>query len=322
MTTTVGQRIRQLRNLKGWSQEGLAATAQMKVDTLIDLENGHRATRPSTLKKLAEALEVDLRSLLDLPLRPAPQPSNGASNAAALEHQLDELVRSSPAPMIDPGRYLRHLRHRIAVLEDSGNSQGAIELIKKNIKSFCVHTEVYSTMMVAEDDREKILRFSCSAAMDTSILRYAEDDEWRLLLSTMGEAAKSSDKKFIRVIFFDFTRRYSKVERFTIKNIITEHLRNMVSVALCPLGKLSSSENEKKNMALFGRHGLLAATDQVAWDLSFTSGNSEVMRAVDKHEAFLERARCVFLPGDEARVSHTLDEIITAEESSLPNLPN
>lgn len=57
MTTTPGQRIRDLREELGWSQDTLARAANMSVDYLLQLEDG-RATDVSirTWRKLAEAL--------------------------------------------------------------------------------------------------------------------------------------------------------------------------------------------------------------------------------------------------------------------------
>ena len=310
MTIDVGQRVRQLRNTRGWSQEALAASAKIKVDTLIDLEKGKRTTRPQTLKKIADALVVDAETLM--PFYSASHELQVKETDQILQQsaQFEEMVRSAAIPMIDPARYLSAQRRHIALLLSSGDNTGAVQMIKKNIKSFCISAEIYSTMVASEDEAVEKLRFGCSAAMDGGIGSYAKDDEWRLLLMEMGQSARVSRKEFIRVIFIDFRRLYSATERFTLTNVILDHIRNFVTVALFPAEDLSDDTNEKKNMAIFGNHGMLATTDQVAWDLGFFSSKGELCRAIQKHEYFVSNAVCVFRPGDDKKVSSKVSELL------------
>lgn len=50
--------LRRLRRRKGWSIRDLAREAGVSADTVLDLENGRREARPSTMRKLAAALGV------------------------------------------------------------------------------------------------------------------------------------------------------------------------------------------------------------------------------------------------------------------------
>ena len=52
--------LRQLRLRKGWSLRDLAREADVAVDTLIDAERAARPPRPSTMRKIAEALGVEI----------------------------------------------------------------------------------------------------------------------------------------------------------------------------------------------------------------------------------------------------------------------
>ncbi len=60
----VGSRLRRARQRKVWSLEDLAASSGVMVATLSRLENGKQDARPSTIRKLAAALDVDPRWLL------------------------------------------------------------------------------------------------------------------------------------------------------------------------------------------------------------------------------------------------------------------
>lgn len=59
-----GRRVRELRDGASLSQEGLAEEAGLNRATIIEIEKGRAANpRPSTRRKLARALEVDVRDL-------------------------------------------------------------------------------------------------------------------------------------------------------------------------------------------------------------------------------------------------------------------
>ena len=61
---TLGGRIRRNRESAGLTQEELARRAQIGRVTLVRLENGDQAPRFKTLSAIAQALEVDVNSLL------------------------------------------------------------------------------------------------------------------------------------------------------------------------------------------------------------------------------------------------------------------
>ena len=57
---TFGGRLREARRRKVWRQEDLATAAGVAVVTISRLESGHgEAPRQSTIRKLADALDVD-----------------------------------------------------------------------------------------------------------------------------------------------------------------------------------------------------------------------------------------------------------------------
>jgi transcriptional regulator with XRE-family HTH domain len=61
----LGERIKALREAKGWSQEVLAERASIQRSYIADLERGSRNPSVRTLVKLANAFRVSLRDLFD-----------------------------------------------------------------------------------------------------------------------------------------------------------------------------------------------------------------------------------------------------------------
>ena len=59
-----GKRLRKLRREKALSQQDLMRMTGIAQATLSDLEGGKREARASTLRKLAEALEVQPKELM------------------------------------------------------------------------------------------------------------------------------------------------------------------------------------------------------------------------------------------------------------------
>ena len=64
INTLIGERLKDLRVKRAMSQRKLAEAAGMSQRAIVDLETNKREPYPSTLGKLAEALDVDPRVLL------------------------------------------------------------------------------------------------------------------------------------------------------------------------------------------------------------------------------------------------------------------
>jgi transcriptional regulator with XRE-family HTH domain len=58
-------KLREMRELRGWSQSVLAEKADVSRDSISNYETGHRAAYPSTAKKLADALGVTIADFLE-----------------------------------------------------------------------------------------------------------------------------------------------------------------------------------------------------------------------------------------------------------------
>lgn len=61
----IGDRIRQVREREVWGQAELARAAGISVTGLWQIEHGHRHPRPSTVRKIATALGLSARDLVE-----------------------------------------------------------------------------------------------------------------------------------------------------------------------------------------------------------------------------------------------------------------
>jgi len=98
MEETIGERVRRLRKAKEWTQVALAYNAGRAPSVVSQVETGKRQPELSTIKHLAEALEVDWRYLLlgdQLPKAPAPStPGQPSAEEPAEDEQLVPLGES------------------------------------------------------------------------------------------------------------------------------------------------------------------------------------------------------------------------------------
>jgi transcriptional regulator with XRE-family HTH domain len=60
-----------VRQARGESQEAIARKAGVALGTLVRIENGHNEPTIDTLQRIADALEVDLMSLIAEPAEAA-----------------------------------------------------------------------------------------------------------------------------------------------------------------------------------------------------------------------------------------------------------
>jgi len=72
--TTIGARVRSLREHRDWSQEDLAGASELQRPHISLIENNERTPGADSLAKLARALQTSTDYLLGLTDNPAPTP--------------------------------------------------------------------------------------------------------------------------------------------------------------------------------------------------------------------------------------------------------
>lgn len=64
--TKIGMKIKLLRNMQGLNQEELADKAELSATALGAIENGKSAAGIDTLERIAKALNIELKELVDV----------------------------------------------------------------------------------------------------------------------------------------------------------------------------------------------------------------------------------------------------------------
>ena len=89
--------LKELRRQKGWSQKDLSEYSGVGQDTISGIESGRHEPRPSTLRKLAGALEVEVADFFKepIPLGEAPPPSGASLLDRAQEAAREDAEKDS-----------------------------------------------------------------------------------------------------------------------------------------------------------------------------------------------------------------------------------
>src|SRR5215210_3382712 len=134
-------RLRDPRERAALSQQALAARSGVATATIGDLEAGKRPARPSTLRKLAKALKVEVTELYeeaDSPLGQAPPTQGKPFNNGALEEEwrreLAEVERFVGFALARADYWLRDLERGRA--EEYATADGAYKLAVRALEEF------------------------------------------------------------------------------------------------------------------------------------------------------------------------------------------
>jgi len=85
--------VKEIRRRKGWSQKDLAEESGVGQDTISGLESGRHEPRPSTLRKLADALGVEVADFFREPAIPLDEAPREAGRLSAIDVALDAARR-------------------------------------------------------------------------------------------------------------------------------------------------------------------------------------------------------------------------------------
>ena len=85
--------VKEIRRRKGWSQKDLAEESGVGQDTISGIESGRHEPRPSTLRKLADALDVEVADFFREPAIPLGEAPREAGRLSAIDVALDAARR-------------------------------------------------------------------------------------------------------------------------------------------------------------------------------------------------------------------------------------
>ena len=86
----VGERLAELREQKALTLRDLEEASGVGADAISKIENGHRKPRPSTLRKLARALGVEVEDFFREPALPLAEAPRGAGPPRVSKERLQE----------------------------------------------------------------------------------------------------------------------------------------------------------------------------------------------------------------------------------------
>ncbi len=180
--TELGNRIREERELRARSHKDISEITGIHVNTLSGIERGKHKPRPSTLRKIADALGVDVEDLTGAPKAeapPSPAKRSPEERRSSYLAGLGDLVRSAEArlqeaigtgnadfDMVRQTDELHEDLHRIAV-EKIGLLQGLEDMPEKEAES---HEQVAAAL----DDLRSVVDQGYSAAISMLQGRKAE----------------------------------------------------------------------------------------------------------------------------------------------------
>jgi transcriptional regulator with XRE-family HTH domain len=85
--------VKVIRRRKGWSQKDLAEESGVGQDTISGIESGRHEPRPSTLRKLADALDVEVADFFREPAVPLDEAPREAGRLSAIDVASDAARR-------------------------------------------------------------------------------------------------------------------------------------------------------------------------------------------------------------------------------------
>lgn len=97
---TVGEKIREIRKLKGISQKALATLCNMSEPAIRNYELGNRTPSPKQLEKIAKALKIEVDDLMDDKLLKVEE-QDFIENYRKLDDKCKEIFRYVAKAMIE-----------------------------------------------------------------------------------------------------------------------------------------------------------------------------------------------------------------------------
>lgn len=138
---SIGQRVRQAREQRGWKQEDLAHAAKTTTATISYLETGKKRTKPETLQKVAEVLGMTLSFSLQPaaepePERPLPDTKSLLAQLVAAQVRTEERQAEMLAAQAEMSQALMALAHeRLESRAEAARTSARISQIEEGLRA-------------------------------------------------------------------------------------------------------------------------------------------------------------------------------------------
>jgi transcriptional regulator with XRE-family HTH domain len=168
----IGQRVKEERQLRGWSQRDLARETGVNTDTISGIETGQHEPRPSTMRKLAEGLGIEVRDLFmepALPKAPAREAGQPERKRPIFDVVRDAVLRQGDEDRqaiarageseLPQDSYVRHENQAMRYLLDRNQgdlAEGYIELMKRYVWLEQEHAQLTEQVEALERRLEEV----------------------------------------------------------------------------------------------------------------------------------------------------------------------
>ena len=179
-TEALRKSLPELRIRRGWSQEDLGREAGVRADTVSSIERGRHSPRPSTLRKLAEVLDVEVAELFGPQATSDAVPGKLIMLSDDTGEVLAERVRNEEDPdaaleeiesnvLVMLGKYIRHDIHP--------DTRSIIyEMLRESIPAYSAGLASYALRQQKEEGRED-LEGALKDGLSRVLTRLLETDE-------------------------------------------------------------------------------------------------------------------------------------------------
>jgi transcriptional regulator with XRE-family HTH domain len=181
--------VKEIRRRKGWSQKDLAEESGVGQDTISGIESGRHEPRPSTLRKLADALDVEVADFFKEPALPlAEGPETGPThNEAAYEEAIEEFNQRHYGPSIIAQGWDRLTERWAQRLAKGDFDQRELEILVETLENVAMGMEANA----AAERKDLVANYGTEAARDMSLLRPAINRLGLLVGEILEEARKA-----------------------------------------------------------------------------------------------------------------------------------
>jgi len=144
--------VKEIRRRKGWSQKDLAEESGVGQDTISGIESGRHEPRPSTLRKLADALDVEVADFFRepaVPLAEAPEGHAVVGVGATPEEAAENLEQQlyAPAKIAQDWHQLAQLfSDELEKVEKSDSSASSLETLIDMLEYVALGMEALAAM--------------------------------------------------------------------------------------------------------------------------------------------------------------------------------
>lgn len=152
--------LREFRRQKGWSQKDLADASGVGQDTISGIERGQHEPRPSTLRKLADALDVEVADFFREPALPKAEAPRGAGQlaqekGAELRELLDSLRKTAQPIMEQDDQTIAAYRQALERMKSGIGMSDAYFVEEESPEQARLEAEALDFLLQKEEERRR-----------------------------------------------------------------------------------------------------------------------------------------------------------------------